>query len=684
MAVTPPGSLPSDSIRSSASTALGADPERAFASDPVAVYAFVEQFFAALADAGMQHVVLSPGSRSTPLAIVAGRTAGLRTWVQLDERCAAFFALGIAKASGRAVALVCTSGTAAANYLPAVVEAHHARTPLLVLTADRPPELRDWGAGQTIDQPGLYGRYPRWAAEVPIPMRGEDALRHARRLAARAMDEAMGFAAGPVHLNWPFREPLEPPAAPVAPVAPVAPGTSGDLGDLGAAGAAGAECTSGTAGASNEAPRPLAKHDPGLRFSHARPEARGEDVQELLERVRRCERGILCVGPLDVGDEQRTEWSEAVRAFARASGWPVLADPASGLRAGGSAAPVLTFGDAIARAPDFAARMRPEIVLRLGDTPVSKAQRLWLEAASPDEVWWLDEGGQWGEPSHRATRVVRGGSASLLAAVARALPGPLRPASAWLRDFERAEAAAREALDTFLEADLRESGLSGLALARRLASALPTGGRLFASNSMSVRLLDLAFPARPDPIRVLVNRGASGIDGITSTALGVAAAAAPGERTLLLTGDLAFLHDLGGLWLAARETLDLTIVVLDDDGGGIFSFLPVARQGAAVDFDRLFTTPHGLDLSRAAALFGLEGVRVENDGELAAALERSFATPGVSILHVPVDPKRNAAAFRAALACLVDAVDAVDPIDAVGKTKTPEKAPRAKGREGTT
>jgi 2-succinyl-5-enolpyruvyl-6-hydroxy-3-cyclohexene-1-carboxylate synthase len=649
--------------------------ERAFASDPVAVYAFVEQFFGALAGGGMQHVVLSPGSRSTPLAIAAGRTAGLRTWVQLDERCAAFFALGVAKASGQAVALVCTSGTAAANYLPAIAEAHHARTPLLVLTADRPPELRDWGAGQTIDQTGLYGRYPRWAAEVPIPMRGEDALRYARRLAARAMDEAMGFSAGPVHLNWPFREPLEPLAAPAARGASGVSGPPGASGVLSAAGASGGPI---------EVPEPLADEDPGLRFSHARPEARGEDVEELLERVRRYERGILCVGPLDVGDEQRAEWTEAVRAFARASGWPVLADPASGLRAGGSAAPVLTFGDAITRAPGFASRMRPEIVLRLGDTPVSKAQRLWLEAASPDEVWWLDEGGQWGEPSHRATRVVRGGSASLLAAVARALPGPLRSTSAWLRGFERAEAAAREALDAFLEADLRDSGLSGLALVRRLAAALPAGGRLFASNSMSIRLLDLAFPARPDPIRVLVNRGASGIDGITSTALGVAATSAPGQRTLLLTGDLAFLHDLGGLWLAARETLDLTIVVLDDDGGGIFSFLPVARQGAAGDFDRLFTTPHGLDLSRAAALFGLEGVRVESDAGLAAALERSFATPGVSILHVPVDPKRNEAAFRAALACLVDAVDAVDSIDAVGPTEPSETAPGPKGSEGTT
>jgi len=660
--VAPPERPPSKSLRSPASTsAPSISADRAFAADPVAVYAYVEAFFEALARAGMQHVVLSPGSRSTPLAIAAERTAGLRTWVQLDERCAAFFALGLAKASRRAVALVCTSGTAAANYLPAIVEAHHARTPLLALSADRPPELRDWGAGQTIDQTGLYGRYPRWAAEVPIPLRGDDGLRHARRLAARAMDEAMGFAPGPVHLNWPFREPLEP---------PITPDASGVLGVLGASGASGASAPPAAE------PSPLAETDPGLRFSHARTEAGDDDVRELLERVRRYERGIVCVGPIDVGDERREPWGEAVRAFARASGWPVLADPASGLRAGGSAAPVLTFGDAIARAPDFAARMRPEIVLRLGDTPVSKAQRLWLEAAAPDEVWWLDEGGQWGEPSHRATRVVRGGSASLLTAVARALPGPLRPASAWLRGFERAEAAAREALDAFLAADLRESGLSGLALARRLASALPTGGRLFASNSMSIRLLDLAFPARPDPIRVLVNRGASGIDGITSTALGVAAASAPGERTLLLTGDLAFLHDLGGLWLAARETLDLTIVLLDDDGGGIFSFLPVARQGAAVAFDRLFTTPHGLDLSRAAALFGLEGVRVESDGELAAALERSFATPGVSILHVPVDPQRNEAAFRAAVACVVDAVESIASTEAIGPT-TPEPAPGA-------
>ncbi|HKK52293.1 MAG TPA: 2-succinyl-5-enolpyruvyl-6-hydroxy-3-cyclohexene-1-carboxylic-acid synthase, partial [Myxococcota bacterium] len=421
---------------------------RAFSSDPVAVYRFVDAFFDSLCAAGVEHVVVSPGSRSTPLALGAERTPGLRTWVQLDERSAGFFALGIAKASRRPVALVCTSGTAAANYLPAVVEAHYTRAPLVVLTADRPPELRDWGVGQTIDQPGLYGRYPRWTVEVPIPAAGEDALRYARRLAARAAERARGEPAGPVHLNWPLREPLEPPNGGPPRITP-------DRAD-----------------------------DPGLRFSRAELVATDADVEALLDRVRSCERGLICVGPIDA----EPAWCDAVRRFAEISGWPLLADPASSLRSGGVAESILTMGDAFTRAPGFVARMQPELVLRLGATPVSKAQRLWLEGASPDEVWWLDEGGDWGEPSHRATRVVRGGAASLLERVARAVSGPIRGASPWLRELTRAEASARRAFEDWVGEErshgARATSFSGLSAVRRIVEALPPRARLFASNSM--------------------------------------------------------------------------------------------------------------------------------------------------------------------------------------------------------
>ncbi|MBY0397093.1 MAG: 2-succinyl-5-enolpyruvyl-6-hydroxy-3-cyclohexene-1-carboxylic-acid synthase, partial [Thermoleophilia bacterium] len=238
-----------------------------FRADPEAVYAYAARFFAGLASAGVEHVVLSPGSRSTPLAIAAEFAPGLRTWIELDERAAGFFALGIGKATRRPAALVCTSGTAAASYLPAVVEAHHARVPLLVLSADRPSELRDFGAGQTIEQAGLYGRYPRWSFEVPVPEAGDEALRHAGILAARAVARASGRSAGPVHLNWPLREPLAPTKAALARLA-----------------ASRAEGVSSVG----------AGEAPTLRVSRAEATAEPRDIDELVAAAIACERGVVC------------------------------------------------------------------------------------------------------------------------------------------------------------------------------------------------------------------------------------------------------------------------------------------------------------------------------------------------------------------------------------------------------
>lgn len=594
----------------------GPDRRGEFEADPEAVYAYTGQFFAALAAAGVEHVVVSPGSRSTPLAISAERCPGLRTWIELDERSAGFFALGLGCASGRPAALVCTSGTAAANYLPAVVEAHHARVPLLVLTADRPSELRDFGAGQTIEQAGLYGRHPRWAVEVPIPEAGDGPLRHAAILAARAVERASASPAGAVHLNWPLREPLAPPPN----------------------------------GAGARVEREANRSGQTLRFTRAEPVAAEADVEELVALALGSERGVICAGPIDAD----ARLAAALARFAARAGWPLFADPASQLRCGSwsAQAPVMDAGDLLARAPGFAAAHAPEAVIRIGDAPVSKAQRLWLERSVPKAVWWLDEGGQWGEPSRQATRTIVGGAASLLERAAERLPESLAPSRAFGAAFVEANARARAALAAETAA---AEQLSGLGLAAAVAAAAPAGGQLFASNSMPIRLLDLALAVRRAPLRIFCNRGASGIDGVTSTALGVAAASA--KPTLLLTGDLAFLHDLSGLLLARREAIPLVIAVLDDDGGGIFSFLPVAEQGEAVAFDRLFRTPHGLDLARAAALFDLDYERVDAPAALPKALAAALARPRVSIVHARVDPAANGAQFRAAIARGCAAVD---------------------------
>lgn len=584
----------------------------AFVANPDGVYAFVDRFFGALREAGVREVVLSPGSRSTPLSISADRTAGLRTFIGLDERAAGFFALGLAKAGRRPAVLVCTSGTAAANYLPAIVEAHYSRVPLIVLTADRPPELRDWGAGQTIEQVGLYGGYSRWSVEVPLEVGGDDALRYAARLAARSAAMASDRPAGAVHLNWPFREPLAP-----------KPGIA-DRDRAASHESDGAEFE-------------------GLRFSRAGAVADPGDLREFTSVALERERGVICCGPMDA----EPGLLEAIAAFARAARWPVLADPASQLRSAAATheAPILDAGDAITRVPEFVKRMRPEVVLRFGETPVSKAQRLWLEASEAESVWWFDEGGSWGEPSHRATRVVRAGAESLLRQATEQIEGRIERRGDWCEAFETLNTRARDRLVEMLRG---EAAGSGLGVAEAACRRLPADAQLFASNSMAIRLLDLALANRTERLRVLCNRGASGIDGVTASALG--AAAAEGRPTLLLTGDLAFLHDVGALLFARHETIPLVIVVLDDNGGGIFSFLPVAEQAEAVGFDRLFRTPHDLDLAKAAALFEIDYQRVDATGEFEPALDRALSSPSVSIVHVPLEAKENEARFRACLA----------------------------------
>jgi 2-succinyl-5-enolpyruvyl-6-hydroxy-3-cyclohexene-1-carboxylate synthase len=589
-----------------------------FVADPAEVYSFIGRFFDSLCAAGVEHVVISPGSRSTPLSISADRNAGLRTWIELDERSAGFFALGLAKATRRPVVLICTSGTAAANYFPTIVEACYSRVPLIVLTADRPPESRDWGVGQTIEQSGIYGRYPNWSVEVPVPAAGRDAIRYAGQLGARAVEMAVGLPRGVVHLNWPLREPLAPPAESATEAQAIAA-------------------------------------EPAIRFSGGRVSAEAADVRELVALVRSHERGVVCCGPMDA----EPELIDAIVAFSRAAGWPVLADPASQLRSADSApdSVILDMGDALTRSPGFVTKMRPEVVLRIGGTPVSKAQRLWIESAAPAAIWWLDEGGHWGEPSHRATRVVRGGGASLLALAATELAAHGGRASAWCRRLEDLNATARKVMSDVVQ---DEQTYSGLSIAATICERMPAESLLFASNSMSIRLLDLAFSNRTDPLRVLCNRGASGIDGITSSALG--AAAGSGRPTLLLTGDLAFLHDLGGLLLARHEAIALTIVILDDNGGGIFSFLPVAAHRDAVGYDRLFRTPHDLDLARAAALFELDYHRVESVADLELALDEALERPVVSIIHVRVDASDNENRFRESVSRVCAAIDAeVDP-----------------------
>jgi len=574
-----------------------------------AVESFAAAFFQELARAGVEHVCISPGSRSTPLAVAAFRAAGLRCTSHIDERSAGFFALGLARASRHPVALVCTSGTAAANYLPAVVEAHYARVPLILLTADRPPELRECGAGQTIDQLGLYGRHVRRFFEVPVALPGPEMQRFARALGARAVAESCGREAGPVHLNWPLREPLEP---------------GGDGETLPITG------------------EPLAddgRH--GLPYTSqvlGQCRASEGELRQLVDRIRRHERGVIACGALAPDDER----SSAIAALARRVGWPILADPLSQLRRGphSKGAPVIAHADLLLRNADFAEAHRPDVVLRIGGPPVSKAQRLWLEAAPPEALLLLDPGGGWDDPSHLVSRVLRLDAAPLCRDLVAAIGGDDRR-SAWCESFVEADGRVAAAIARAMN---EEDALLEPRAVHELAPLLPDDALLHVSNSMPVRDLDAFMPAGERPLRVYCNRGANGIDGVLSSALG--AAASGRGRVVLLIGDVALLHDLGGLLAARRQALDISVVLLNNDGGGIFSFLPIAEHGESVGFETFFSTPHGVDFEPAAALFGLQHQRVRSWEEYRRALTESFERPGVSLIELEIDRDANLKHFR--------------------------------------
>jgi 2-succinyl-5-enolpyruvyl-6-hydroxy-3-cyclohexene-1-carboxylate synthase len=579
-------------------------------ADAAAVEAFAATFFAALQQSGVQTVCVSPGSRSTPLTVAAARTQGLRVIPIIDERSAGFFALGLARQSGQPVALVCTSGTAAANYLPAVVEAHHARVPLVVLTADRPPELRDWGAGQTIDQVGLYGTRVRRFVELPVPGPGAGMLAYARTLAARAIGDACGANPGPVHLNWPLREPLEP-------------------------------LPSGTLPTWTEGPaRAVAR----VEYPPLYPAP--EQVADLVARVKACERGVIVCGPL----APEPGLSDAIAHFAQAAGWPLLADPTAQLRSGPHIeihAPVRR-ADLLLRPGPFAQTHRPDLVLRFGDTPVSKAQRLWLEEAEPAQWIVVDASDAWPDPGHLTTQRLRVDPRLLCEALAEALTPFALEREAWPRSFMHASDAIDEVVDAAIAA---EPALFEPRAVTELAACLPADVTLYVSNSMPVRDVDAHWPRDARPLRVLCNRGANGIDGVVSSALG--AASAGHGHVVLLIGDVALLHDLGALLTGRLEELSLTIVLLNNDGGGIFSFLPIAQHGESVDFERLFRTPHGFDFETAARAYGAGHTRVSDWNGYRQALEEAFASgpeaasrASVQIIEVPIDRDANLAHWQ--------------------------------------
>jgi 2-succinyl-5-enolpyruvyl-6-hydroxy-3-cyclohexene-1-carboxylate synthase len=523
----------------------------------------------------MQHACTAPGSRCTPIVLSLAREPRLRCWSHIDERCAGFFALGVAKATGRPVAVTCTSGTATANLTPAVIEAHHARVPLIVLTADRPPELREVGAGQTIDQLKLYGDAVKWFFELDLPDADPQRLRFIRTLACRAYLTAIEGPSGPVHINIPLREPLV---------------ADEPLSEDGTGRAEG--------------------HPYVLREAPAEPSAAEGPGPHPAGRL------LIVAG---AGTPEPTE----LATFAAGAGIPVLADPLSGARRGPAA---IAHYDLLLRQPRFAESHRPDFVFRVGDLPTSKPLRAWLGSLADVPQIAYDPYGTWQDPDAVVGMRLRGRLPQ---------PGGLGVEPGWLHSWRAADESAARAIDSVLGDQLSEP-----LVARSLGEWVPPRATLFVASSMPIRDIESFMTAR-DGARVLSNRGANGIDGTVSSAFGVAAAGA--APVVLLIGDVALAHDIGGLLAARRLELGLTIVLLNNDGGGIFHFLPVAGEHDA--FEQHVATPHGLDFEHAAALYECGYVRPEDPGALRGAIEDSLAG-GTTIIEVRTDREQNLALHR--------------------------------------
>jgi len=550
---------------------------------------------------GAMDAAVCPGSRSTPLALALDRDPRIRLHVLLDERSAGFFATGLAKASGRPAIVATTSGTAAAELLPAVVEASQGRVPLVLLTADRPPRVRGTGANQTIVQPGLFGTYVAASLDLPVPATaGQDAW---WRQAAREAVEAMGTdPIGPVHLNCPFDEPLTP-ASDTPTLAP----TQERMGAV---------------------ERSEANLDP-------------DEVERLVELVSGA-RGALVVGGLPPSISVETErWSSVL-------GWPILAEPTSNLRVPGVA---LAAGQSLIGSP-WIERHTPDVVIQLGATPTTRAtqafagstERLvvadrWHLDPDPDRrAWWrlAVDPDALTDALARHPLLETGGAITLTDDASRDPAGAVwagrveRAPTEWTEAWRSADAAARAAIDATLEG--WEEPFEPR-IARDVAAWIADDGLLFVGNSSPIRDLDLAMAPRRD-LTVLANRGASGIDGLVSTALG-AAAAWPGPSVALL-GDLSFLHDAGAVLWNGRTDVDLTVVVINNGGGQVFSLLP---QRDLPEHERLFVTPHDVDIGGVCAAAGAGHERVERASDLSTALDRAAGAGGLRVVEVVVDPE---------------------------------------------
>lgn len=550
---------------------------------------YVYQMISALSSYGVKDVVISPGSRSTPLAYAFASSKEFRIVRHVDERSAGFLALGMAKTASAPVVLLCTSGTAAANYFPAIVEAYYARIPLIVLTADRPHELRGVGAPQAIDQPNLYGHHVKWTVDLPIPDGESPTLPHIERHMARATSLAMTSPRGPVHINVPFREPL------LIHFKDELPAITFNQADL-------AELT---------------------------PTARGIDLLE--QAIKSAEKGFLIIGEMDQSVSQDILWS-----FIRHLKWPVLVESLSHLR---SNIPedcmmyIVEHYDSILKNDLFKQHMAPDTVIRFGAQPVSKPLTLFMKSVKPSTFITVDEDALFRDPLAVTTNHIQAQLGEWLTTVDCF---DQRFEKDYLMKWMAANDIATQFVKQYIQNEHDEGALAGLLFER-----LEDGADLFASSSMPIRDVDTFFCKTEKDVQVFANRGTNGIDGVVSTAIGTQLVT--NRELYLLIGDLSFLHDSNGLIASRYQDVNLTVVVMNNDGGGIFSYL--AQSTVEAHFEQLFGTATGLTFDHLAAMYDAQYDVVKSKEEFIAAIHTSKKKP-LRIIEVMTDRQENVVTHR--------------------------------------
>lgn len=523
--------------------------------------------------------------------------------MHLDERSAAFFSLGMARRLNEPVAMVCSSGTAAANFLPAIVEARYSSVPLLVLTADRPSEMVGWGALQTIDQTRIYGSHAKWSVNMPLPEVTLNLMAYVRAMAGRALATAVETPAGPVHLNFPFREPLEP--------VTVAEDLPPEIADPSA------QAYHGRSG-----------KQPFLSRQPDRKAALNGEAQRLAAELASIEKGLIVCGP----DSDMSP--EDIITLACRLGYPILADCLSQVRCGPhDREMVIDCYDSFIENGEATGLPAPEVIIRFGALPVSKPLTAYLQRHPAARHILVDDGARWQDPFYLTGETWQTGRSGFCLELSASLKAK-RPTGEWLLHWRALAETARAVISG--ELTILDEMFEGKVFSE-LSRLMPCDSLIFAGNSMPVRDMDTFFPSTERSFRFMANRGASGIDGLVSTALG--AGAVSSGKTVLVLGDISFYHDMNGLLAAGAFNLDATIIVINNNGGGIFSFLP---QAAYEDiFEPYFGTPHGLTFRSAAELYGLDYCLAGDWPTFIGAVKKSLAETGTMIIEVPGDRKLN-------------------------------------------